>query len=86
MAAVAVVGGLVLVRRTRLGGSSEGGGYKGNRDSSSGGGYKGRSSSTGTAGEKSSRGWGEGRPASGGRSSGGSDREKRPDTGKKKKW
>ena len=68
------------------GGSSEGGGYKGNRDSSSGGGYKGRSSSTGTAGEKSSRGWGEGRPASGGRSSGGSDREKRPDTGKKKKW
>jgi len=67
------------------GGSSEGGGYKGNRDSSSGGGYKGRSSSTGT-GEKSSRGWGEGRPASGGRSSGGSDREKRPDTGKKKKW
>ncbi len=69
------------------GGSSEGGGYKGNRDSSSGGGYKGRSSSTGTGtGEKSSRGWGEGRPASGGRSSGGSDREKRPDTGKKKKW
>jgi ATP-dependent RNA helicase DeaD len=67
------------------GGSSEGGGYKGNRGSSSGGSsdYKGGRSSSGTGEKPASRGWGEGRPT-GTRS--GDDADKRPTTGKKKKW